>query len=150
MELREALDAFKAELNAFEAKKKELAKKLQQDFGKVTAELFVQFPLLESFGWRQYTPYFNDGDTCEFSVHNEEIDITYDGKEYDYFSRYSFQGYDGVPREASQIPQFRECYEAIQDLLQSIPEELYKEGFGDHIRVTVTASGVSVDDYSHD
>lgn len=26
---------------------------------------------LESIGWVQYTPYFNDGDTCEFSVHTE-------------------------------------------------------------------------------
>lgn len=25
-------------------------------------------PNVHSFGWRQYTPYFNDGDTCEFRV----------------------------------------------------------------------------------
>ena len=26
-------------------------------------------PGVEFFGWCQYTPYFNDGDVCEFSVH---------------------------------------------------------------------------------
>jgi hypothetical protein len=26
-------------------------------------------PLVECFGWRQYTPYFNDGDPCVFSAH---------------------------------------------------------------------------------
>jgi hypothetical protein len=31
-----------------------------------SAELFEEFPELESFSWTQYTPYFNDGDTCEF------------------------------------------------------------------------------------
>lgn len=26
-------------------------------------------PFIDSFGWRQYTPYFNDGDTCIFGAH---------------------------------------------------------------------------------
>lgn len=28
----------------------------------------IEDPNVHSFGWTQYTPYFNDGDTCEFSV----------------------------------------------------------------------------------
>ena len=152
MELRDALDAFQAELVAFEAKKKELARQLQQDFGKVTAELFARYPLLGSFQWRQYTPYFNDGDTCEFGVRNDEIDITYNGIDFDYVGQYSFTSYKGETQDTEEArqPLFKECYEAIHGLLKSIPDELYKEGFGDHVRVTVTANGVDVDDYDHE
>jgi hypothetical protein len=32
-------------------------------------------PTIESFGWTQYTPYFNDGEPCVFSV-NEELSVT--------------------------------------------------------------------------
>ena len=38
-------------------------------------KLFKDHKDLESFSWTQYTPYWNDGDTCEFSVYNEEIEI---------------------------------------------------------------------------
>lgn len=30
--------------------------------------LFDKYPTLEAIRWEQYTPYFNDGDPCEFSV----------------------------------------------------------------------------------
>ena len=38
-------------------------------------QLFKDHKDLECFSWVQYTPYWNDGDTCTFSVYNEEIDI---------------------------------------------------------------------------
>lgn len=38
-------------------------------------QLFVDFEDLESIGWRQYTPYWNDGDTCDFTVYNDDPDI---------------------------------------------------------------------------
>lgn len=36
-------------------------------------ELFAKYLQLKQFGWNQYTPYFNDGDACEFSVNREEL-----------------------------------------------------------------------------
>lgn len=38
-------------------------------------QLFVDYKDLQSFGWMQYTPYWNDGDTCEFTVYNDEPTI---------------------------------------------------------------------------
>ena len=35
-------------------------------FAEMSAELFNENPTLTSFGWNQYTPYFNDGDECVF------------------------------------------------------------------------------------
>jgi RecG-like helicase len=35
-------------------------------------QLFADYPDLQSFGWSQYTPYWNDGSPCEFMVYNDE------------------------------------------------------------------------------
>lgn len=40
-------------------------------FTEMSAELFAENPELVSFSWTQYTPYFNDGDVCEFSCHGD-------------------------------------------------------------------------------
>lgn len=47
----------------------------QKNFEDATALLFKQFPKLERFSWRQYTPHWNDGDTCQFSARTEYIEV---------------------------------------------------------------------------
>lgn len=34
-----------------------------------TMQAVIDDPYFTAFGWRQYTPYFNDGDVCEFGVY---------------------------------------------------------------------------------
>jgi len=41
------------------------------------SEIFKKYPI-ESFGWSQYTPYFNDGDTCAFSSNTDYLKINDD------------------------------------------------------------------------
>lgn len=52
---------------------RELQKKFQESaqtlFKETTKEFFDKNPGITGVVWTQYTPYFNDGDTCEFSVH---------------------------------------------------------------------------------
>lgn len=36
-------------------------------------ELFDAYPTLEGVKWEQWTPYFNDGDSCVFSIHDRYI-----------------------------------------------------------------------------
>jgi hypothetical protein len=33
-------------------------------------------PGIEAIKWRQYTPYFNDGDACEFSIHGASVKLS--------------------------------------------------------------------------
>lgn len=56
--------------NIAEARRKmqETAKGL---FVEMSAELFAENPGLVSFGWTQYTPYWNDGDVCVFGAHTD-------------------------------------------------------------------------------
>lgn len=35
--------------------------------------VFAADPDVTALGWRQYTPYFNDGDACYFGIHSEDI-----------------------------------------------------------------------------
>lgn len=53
-----------------EALKKSHIETSKQVFHKAISAFFQKYPEVEALRWNQYTPYFNDGDTCEFSVHD--------------------------------------------------------------------------------
>lgn len=44
-------------------------------FGQATREVFRKFPELHEFGWKQYTPGWNDGDPCRFGCYFESLII---------------------------------------------------------------------------
>lgn len=50
----------------------------------------IDDPNVHSFGWTQYTPYFNDGDTCEFGV-GEPWLRTVDDVDRDDLDDYNFE-----------------------------------------------------------
>ena len=52
-----------------EGAKKTLSEKARDLISEESKTLFDKYSGLTSFGWLGYTPYFNDGDVCEFSVH---------------------------------------------------------------------------------
>ncbi len=53
--------------------KDKLAKDTSLLFRVSFAEIFKEHKNLDSFAWTQYTPHWNDGDTCVFSAHKEYI-----------------------------------------------------------------------------
>lgn len=53
-------------------------------FTEVTKDLFDLEPRLQSFTWRQFTPYFNDGEECTFGVYTDYPEIN----GFDYESKY--------------------------------------------------------------
>jgi hypothetical protein len=75
------IERIKAELAAFEEKKQAFVAELRNEFPSMFTELFAQAPKLKSVSWTQYTPYFNDGDSCEFSAHTDSLYIN--GSRYD-------------------------------------------------------------------
>ena len=100
--------------------------------------LFETYPELKSFGWRQYTPYFNDGDACYFSVHADEPDINGEGSD----EWYDEEGWQN------------KAADDIAELVYSIDEGYLKRRFDDHAEVTVTRTRngykAESDDYRHD
>lgn len=105
---------------------------VEDAFREVFCGLFKEHPDLKQFAWRQYTPYFNDGDVCTFSVN------TYDPRIND-----------------------EEWFEGTSDLcgpvrkaLENFRDEDYLAAFGDHVEVQVLRVGdgciISTKECDHD
>lgn len=134
-------------------------------------------PYFTEFGWRQYTPYFNDGEPCTFGVHGfwirtqdqeprdpagtDEPDQDEDWDE-DVEDNLCLDGYKPHPslggknwRNHYQYEGTREAqYNVAEKLNQAIEggefENVLLELFGDHAEIKVRRDGIIVDFYSHD
>jgi hypothetical protein len=132
----EIVEKIKAEMAVFDEKRKALAAELQKNFPELFKEFFAKHAWVESFKWRQYTPYFNDGDECTFGVRQDYDDI--DINEVNHW--------DDDKREER-----KPVYKELSDILTSVPEEFYKDLFGDHVEVLINRDGtVETDEYDHD
>jgi hypothetical protein len=135
--IRDKMTALKEELKEtvktlFHTGAQELFKKHTGENG--TAKLY-------SFTWTQYTPYWNDGDTCYFGSSHKEPDIN------DYADVSEWDITTGVEKgyvEAKDV-------EMIGDVLAFLKcfdgDDMY-ELFDDHVRVVVARDGVEIEDYT--
>lgn len=125
--------------------------------------IFNKYPTLESFGWTQYTPYFNDGDTCIFSANTEYIKINGEyGEESDWISPtkiISWGDWNSVTRKYENRVEepnesynsiLSECYDEITGFLSNFDNQFYLAKFGDHAEITVTKEGFTIEDCDHD
>lgn len=141
--------------------KQEFQTKAQALFKNVTRTLFDSNPYIKCIVWTQYTPYFNDGDTCEFGV-NDPYFSNAEGDEVGNVSAWGeyegdledcvevFSSYDlrkGTLREGVDLQLVSE-FESM--LMSSEMRDVLEEMFGDHVKVTVTREGFDVTDYEHD
>jgi hypothetical protein len=125
----------------------------QDGMREVFAEVFAQHPDLEAVRWRQYTPYFNDGEACTFSVNDAYIKFKGYPKDsededcgdyedgFDYYSSYRSEDYPVG---------FGKAYEAVQEVFRIADDDIFLAIFGDHVAVTVSRAGIKVDEYDHD
>jgi predicted SnoaL-like aldol condensation-catalyzing enzyme len=126
---------------------------------KALAQLFKEFfeaaPEVDAVKWTQYTPHFNDGDACTFSVHEfeyvleEEAAATKaqaaeEGREVDDeddtegVSSYSLKG------------KLKKSAESLEEQTSGL-EDLFLGAFDDHVKVTATRDGeFNTQEYSHD
>ena len=142
---------------------RELQKKFQTTaqalFKETTKEFFDKNPNVTAIVWTQYTPYFNDGDTCEFSVHDATFTNApdpesvrwgeYDGDEEfaaDGSEIFAWEGWGEAP--AGLNTKLCKDFSAMINSLEM--EDVMKAMFGDHVKVVATREGFEVDDYDHD
>lgn len=120
------------------ALKEQYIKTAQAEFKSGTDELFAQNPELKSFGFKAYTPYFNDGSECKYSVYTEEPDINgEDGDEILY-------------NKEEKYKSLKKLQKSVAEFLGQFDDDVFKEIIGDHVKVTITAKGIDTDDYEHD
>lgn len=179
-ELRSALRVSEKELSnirdEYTRVEKELHAKMAQIFRRASDALFALYPQLDSFGWAQYTPYFNDGDECIFHAHIDADSIYVNGGTY-------YEGWDDPSESPIDFGNFLdfslwmrdedapydqdlavqpkhdtlECWTYAQmftDLytfINSCEERDLKAMFGDHCLVTIHRDGRAVvEEYGHD
>jgi hypothetical protein len=116
--------------------------------------------------WMQYTPYFNDGEPCEFSVYEPEIYFPdhpkgYGGDWVESCAFYESVDYDrtkayGDPTRATftykdaQQEASHKVFRAFSLAIQQDLQEVMREAFGDHVSVTYEGGQFTVEDYDHD
>lgn len=133
--------------------KKELQDEIQQagkeEFFEEFKPIFEKFPTLRNFSWPQYRPYFNDGDTCYFSVHSDpyRIKVAFDTDEYGI----SESDEDDGEGQDDTLDLRKEVRKYISEVLQKIDEDIFEDVFGDHAEITVHRDGtMDIDGYDHD
>ena len=104
---------------------------------------------IKAIYWTQYTPYFNDGEECIFGIQSILVSTdpmaTFDNEEensdiydVDYLKSKIFLDYE---------------IELISNLVRILQDEdiaeVLKFSFGDHVSITATEEGISIQDYDH-
>lgn len=132
-------------------------------------------PLVESFGWDQYTPYFNDGEPCVFRAGAPWFRTVHDGSDVDQ-DTLEIRGYSPHPTLGS-IPDgwflknypgdypegarageyigdhegtFRACMALNKAIQSGAFDDALLDHFGDHASITVSKDGIEIEFYEHD
>lgn len=112
-------------------------------------DFFETHPNIQAVCWNQYTPYFNDGDSCTFSVNEFRAFFKEeDGAEIDVEDEYD-GGKSVWSLSRSDDPALKLLSDELSTLSE-IPDDVLESIFGDHVQVKATREGFTVDDYSHD
>jgi len=132
-EYRQALDV----MRKLEAEYDKIAK----DVFKLEAfELFDAHPQLIAFGWRQFTPGFNDGEPCRFRCYKDSPMVN---------------GIDEYGDEDTDVEKYPELSKKEQKVLLGVVSKFlegYEEHnleamFGDCVKVKVTRKEIETEEY---
>lgn len=148
----------KEQMRALQDKiKKEGKQALKETF----KEIFDKHPVLESAEWVQYTPYFNDGDTCTFRVgdilpvfiltEDQAKVASYEDSPEDVLI--TLQGGYRMSRKKSLLTVEQElALKDFNDLVKELNgmDDIFSDVFGDHAKVKVSRKGFSVTEYDHE
>ncbi len=164
MEITEKLENLKRLKKELRSKRKELSDASSDLFDSWCKDFFTKnSDVVHSFAWNQYTPYFNDGDTCVFSANTDYIKVNGEYcDELDNIQKIKVTNwgtwnrvtktYDN--RVQMENPNYNERLDnlvtEIKDFLQLFDDDFYLQKYGDHTEITVTKNGIDVDEFDHD
>lgn len=113
-------------------------------FTREVKAVFEGVPTLSMIRWTQYTPYFNDGDSCEFSINDPTFIRDTKLQELQEDDLYAWDAKHHLPADQAKL---------IENLAQVMEdsEDSLRACFGDHSEIRIFRDGtVSVDGYDHD
>lgn len=124
--------------------------------------------------WRQYTPYFNDGDACTFSVYglwvrtdadqdvDDEYELELDGTHNslgdephvkvpaDGIGATNGWKWEKGPYQGPDKARYDRCHALRHAIEGGAFEHVLLDAFGDHAAITVRKTGIEVEFYNHD
>ena len=143
--------------------KQELHKKSEAAFFEGAKQIIDSCPDLESVSWNQYTPYFNDGDVCQFSANTDYLRVNGEYADEDDSLRSTIVVTNGTWNRDKRVYEGRvekpnpkynqslaEAVDKMTEFLGIFDNDFFQTQFGDHVTVTITANGVDTEDYDHD
>lgn len=158
----------KEQLQALKSNYKKLAQEL---FNSGTKELFDKHEALDSFGFTAYSPYFNDGERCEFSAHIDSPYIngyqkwsnkgesrcdSFEPREGDMFiwDKINRSEYSSAERKYVEVAGDGKLSAMVKDVgefLANFDDDVWEEMIGNHVIVQFTREGLQIEEYeSHD
>lgn len=145
------LEAFKEKEAAVVAQRAILAEKLKEFLKNYVATTDT----LKGIKWTQYTPYFMDGDPCEFCVNEvyaQFDDTPEEAGDYEdgYICSYDCYDYkDGEKIYTEEGKRNSTIIEDIQKIFSDVSDDVFLDAFGDHAQIVVSADDVDIDEYDH-
>jgi hypothetical protein len=116
-------------------------------------QFLKDYPQIKTIMWQQYTPYFNDGDTCHFSVYDilfsSAVYSSYQGEEEDGGNIFHPWIYDNQEDFCGVDPKTYQACAELSDILDGMENELFN-AFGDHCSVIITEDGITVEEFEHE
>ena len=115
---------------------------------------FTKYPGVDFITWNQYTPYFNDGEECVFTIYGINI-VPKDPHKY--FPDHYKEGEEAEPSDFEEgytdpenLDFTKDCNSVIKFIYTG--EDYLKAAFGDHVEVKIYSDGRSeIDEYTdHD
>lgn len=114
---------------------------------------FARYPEVVEVRWRQYTPYFNDGDPCTFRA-NDFCILTQSALEEAENSWRASNGYysdDYDLRDEFEESRWRQIHDDLRNIYLSLDFDNFLElALGNDRKVRVSRNGVDTDEYEHD
>ncbi len=158
----------KEKIKEFEGKQKELKKAekaLADDVVNALKTIIQSADHIEAVRWQQYTPGFNDGDPCEFTI--AELEVKFSDKiikefkneeaededeEGDFIQDYDVENFLKKNMDVlnhDELGRVEKQYEALQKLYGTLSsmEGALRARFGDGIQITVNKKGIETEDY---
>lgn len=150
-------------MEEFVVKIENLNKELKENFKDALKEsagiLFQKHQKLETFSWTQYTPYFNDGDPCEFNINDEPHSMIYSGVDIGEYNEEGEYVYDWRTKDLTELGktlftdlgEYRVLQDGVIEFINNLQkmEKTVQSILGEGL-VIIDRNGVEVEDYDHD
>lgn len=149
--MTDTYETIKDLVKEFEDLRKDFRKKGEKLLKTAFKEFFSANPKIKQIYWTQYTPYFNDGDECTFNVHDFYANVG--EKDYDFAREHEIEDNEGTMSHYSTTPGFepeQKAFKKFVQIMNTLPDEIYKDTFGDHCQVIANRKGFDVEEYEHD